>query len=271
MLELTEHINSLYGCDLIFNQKFLNYEFQIKDIFINRNAFQYADTQDSVIMNLLALYLEIVDKKYDEMKTYYLMAIEKGNSDAMNDFGFYYEEIEKDYEKAKKYYLMGIENGCSEAMNNLAHYYEEIEKDYNKAKKYYLMAIENGDLDAMINLADYYENMEKDYVEMKKYYFMAMESGWEDLNLEYNNNIDHDIVLVELYIMNNLNKYKNHIYQFVMKYFCSGQNIDNTPKYKNKLKMILDTFNYLVKKNVLNNNNYVNPLSQNFNDITIIV
>ena len=46
-------------------------------------------------------------KDYENMIKYYLMAIEKGNSDAMNNLGIYYEE-QKDYENMMKYYLMAI-------------------------------------------------------------------------------------------------------------------------------------------------------------------
>ena len=54
------------------------------------------------------------------MKKYYLMAIEKGNSNAMNNLAFYYEDIENNYDEMKKYYLMAIEKGNYDAMNNLA-------------------------------------------------------------------------------------------------------------------------------------------------------
>ena len=66
------------------------------------------------------------------------------NGDEYKFLGLYYENIKKDYEKAEKYYLMAIEKGNVDAMNNLGIYYYNIKKDYEKAEKYYLMAIEKG-------------------------------------------------------------------------------------------------------------------------------
>jgi TPR repeat protein len=63
-------------------------------------------------MNNLAVSYEI-QKKYEKAKKYYLMAIEKGNSNSMNSLAIYYHEIEKNYDEAKKYYLMAIEKGCN--------------------------------------------------------------------------------------------------------------------------------------------------------------
>ena len=48
---------------------------------------------------------------YDEMKKYYLMAIDKGSSKAMNALGLYYQYTEPNYNQMKKYYLMAIEYG----------------------------------------------------------------------------------------------------------------------------------------------------------------
>jgi TPR repeat protein len=62
---------------------------------------------------------------------------------------YYHHFITKDYTSAKKYYLMAIEKGNSDAMYNLAFYYETNEKNYEMAIKYYLMAIEAGDTDAL--------------------------------------------------------------------------------------------------------------------------
>ena len=44
-----------------------------------------------------------IKKKYDSMKKYYLMAINKGNSKAMNNLGLYYKK-QKDYDKALETY-----------------------------------------------------------------------------------------------------------------------------------------------------------------------
>ena len=42
-------------------------------------------------------------KNYDEMKKYFLMAIDKGNLFAMNNLGLYYKYYEKNYDLMKKY------------------------------------------------------------------------------------------------------------------------------------------------------------------------
>ena len=46
------------------------------------------------------------------------MAIEKGNSEAMFNLGLYYQTIDKSYDLMKKYYLMAIERGINHAMIN---------------------------------------------------------------------------------------------------------------------------------------------------------
>ena len=51
-----------------------------------------------------------IEKDYNMMKKYYLMAIEKGHSSAMNCLGLYYFQIENDYENAKKYILIPSKN-----------------------------------------------------------------------------------------------------------------------------------------------------------------
>jgi uncharacterized protein len=87
--------------------------------------------------------------------------------DNVYELGKYYQK-EKNYDEMKKYYLMAIENGSIEAMRHLR---LSFKCTNNEMKKYYLMAIENGDISAMFNLGLYYQHIEKNYDEMKKYYF----------------------------------------------------------------------------------------------------
>ena len=197
-----EEIERLYDIKLNYLE---NYEHIIIDIFKNDNL-NY-DLNNSNILWIIGLYYESKIKNYDEMKKYYLMAIELKNDKAMIDLGYYYYYIEKNYDEMKKYYLMAIElnnigamvilgyysyyeknydemkkcylmaikfNNCN-AMSNLGYYYQRIEKNYDEMKKYYLMAIELKDDGAMFNLANYYQFIEKNYDEMKKYYLMAIE------------------------------------------------------------------------------------------------
>src|SRR3989304_2324530 len=56
-------------------------------------------------------------------------------------FGWYYHYVKEDYDQMKKYYLMAIDKGNCYAMNSLADYYKKI-KDYDQMKKYYSMAID---------------------------------------------------------------------------------------------------------------------------------
>ena len=111
----------------------------------------------------LGRYYFEIEEDYDKMKKYYLMASEKGDSDAMTNLGNYYETMEEDYDKMKKYYLMAIDKGDSNAMYYLGHYYENIERDYDQMKKYYLMAVDKGDIYAIDQLFEYYKNNHEDF------------------------------------------------------------------------------------------------------------
>ncbi len=100
-----------------------------------------------------------IEENYEEMKKYYLMAIDKGYSNAMNNLGIYYQHNETNYKEMKKYFLMAIEKNNTYAMFNLACYYQYYETNYEEMKKYYFMAIENGNLDALDVINIYYENL----------------------------------------------------------------------------------------------------------------
>ena len=92
----------------------------------------------------LGEYYHIIEKNYDEMKKYYLMAIEKGDSAySMNNLGTYYHTIEKNYVLMKKYYLMAIDRKQTVAMINYAMYFYS-NSDYDQMIKYFAMAINNG-------------------------------------------------------------------------------------------------------------------------------
>lgn len=123
------------------------------------------------------------NKDYDEAKQYYLMAIEKGNTNAMNNLAYYFGYIEKDYEQMKHYYIIAIDKDNTDAMNNLGHYYKDI-KDYDKMKHYYMMATNKGNSDAMNNLGFYYYDIEKKYKKAVKYFEMALKFG-NPHNLNY--------------------------------------------------------------------------------------
>ena len=131
----------------------------------------------------MGTYYRHIKKDYDNMKKYYLMAIEKNNDIAMYGLGCYYNEI-KDYDNMKKYYLMAIEKNNIEALNALATYYKDVEKDYDNMKKYFLRDINiilrdgyeyrYNDEVLLYNLGKYYEEI-CDYDNMKKYHLMLIE------------------------------------------------------------------------------------------------
>ena len=54
----------------------------------------------------LGNYYVVKYRNYDLMKKYYLMAINKGNPDAMNSLGYHYYGHEKNYNLMKKYFLI---------------------------------------------------------------------------------------------------------------------------------------------------------------------
>src|SRR5439155_958881 len=93
--------------------------------------------------DMLYLYLGIfnfIKKNYDEMKKYYLLAIEKNNMMALNNLAFYYYKNNQ-FEDMLKYFLIGVDKGDTISMNNLAYFYYK-EKNYEEMKKYCVMALD---------------------------------------------------------------------------------------------------------------------------------
>lgn len=130
-------------------------------------AIEKGDT--NALFNLANLYDD--QEKYTEAEKYYLLAIEKGITNALYNLAILYKNQQK-YADAEKYYLLGIRNGIVEAYNNLAVLYED-QQNYAEAEKQYLLAIEKGDKKALFNLAVFYEDQQK-YAEAEKYYLLAI-------------------------------------------------------------------------------------------------
>ena len=154
--------------DVTFDDTYKSYKNIIFDIFDNNNI-NY-DLNDSKILNILGIYYELKMENYDEMKKYYLMAIELNNVEAMYNLGFYYQYIEKNYDEMKKYYLRAIKLNNVDSMFELGYYYKSIEKNYSKMKKYFLMVVEFNNIAnklnniyAIIQLNNYYRFKEKKY------------------------------------------------------------------------------------------------------------
>ena len=127
---------------------------ELYDIFYNDKIPKDIQQLDPILIYYIGMKYEI-DKNYNEMKYHYLIAISKGNVDAMDCIGLYYYYIENNEELMKYYYDMAIDNGSIDSYINYATYYIVID-EYEEAKRYYLMAIEKGDIDAMLRLAYYY-------------------------------------------------------------------------------------------------------------------
>ena len=149
-------------------------------------------------------YLHYKTHDYDNAERYYLMAIEKGQVDAMNNMAILYYYVKKDIVLAERYYLMAIENGHIDAINNLGTFYLQAKKNIALAEYYYQMAFEKGDADAMYNLATLYLQEKKDIALAERYYLMAIDNG----NIEAMYNLatlylqeKKDIALAERYYL----------------------------------------------------------------------
>jgi tetratricopeptide (TPR) repeat protein len=144
--------------------------------------------ENEALNNLASLYAD--QEKYKEAEKYYLLAIEKGNNKALFNLASLYKDQEK-YKEAEKYYLLAIEEGDNKALNNLALLYRKQEK-HKEAEKYYLLAIEKDVHEALNNLASLYADQEK-YKEAEKYYLLAIKEGvhealWNLTSMYYLNN-----------------------------------------------------------------------------------
>ncbi len=93
--------------------------------------------KDANIYTLIADYYHYIEKNYNMMKKYYLMAIELKNCFAMNGLGNYYENIERNYELMKKYYLMAIDLDNETTKLQFWLYCNIFESDYNYYKYIY--------------------------------------------------------------------------------------------------------------------------------------
>ncbi|MBK9732803.1 MAG: sel1 repeat family protein [Chitinophagaceae bacterium] len=132
---------------------------------------------DSGAMFNLAILYQTEFKDFISAERYYLMAIDKEHSGAMFNLAILYEREFKDFKSAGRYYIMAIKKGYSDAMFNLAHLYETEFKDFKSAEKYYLVLIEKEHSNSMYNLALLYQTKFKDFKSAERYYMMAIEKG----------------------------------------------------------------------------------------------
>src|SRR5690606_32494516 len=102
----------------------------------------------------LGNYYKIIEKNYNEMKLYYLMAIEYNNLNAMNELcGYYYEEIESDY--SEKSLILGrlLEYVCYMSVDDID---VILDSDLStESKRLFLRLIQN-DNDLFMRVIEYY-------------------------------------------------------------------------------------------------------------------
>ena len=210
-------------------------------------------------MNYVGWFNEM-QKNYDEMKKYYLMAIKKGNPNAMINLGLYYEETANDYDEMKKYYNMAIYGFYSEDKNQNCQFDVEPERGdrygicscnktdnvtSNVELKYdnrfnicESCEIRYGSILAMQHLANYYQDTEKNYDLMKKYHLMAIKiGGYDSMNSlgYYYRHIEKNYDLMKKYY--NMAIDKNYLltyYNFGHYYQYTEKNYDLMKKYYTK-------------------------------------
>ena len=147
--------------------------------------------------NLGMMYVQF--EQYESAETYFIMAIEKNNSNALTNLEYSYYKLKKydksnkeaiktglccydlglsyylkkKYELAEKYFLMAIRKDNSDAMNKIGQMYTQHKK-YDLAEKYLLMGIGKNNISSMNNLRFMYY-LQKQYEKAKKYCLMAIE------------------------------------------------------------------------------------------------
>jgi TPR repeat protein len=106
-----------------------------------------------------ALFIEgyIYEQRADlvSAEKYYMMAVDKGNSDAMVNLGLLYDIEKKDIERAENYYQMAAKRGHTVAMINLGILYK-AKKDFAIAEKFFAEAVNHGNAIAKGSLANLY-------------------------------------------------------------------------------------------------------------------
>lgn len=111
---------------------------------------------------------------YQEAEKYFLVAIDKGDIDALYNLSIFYGNLGR-IEEAEKYFLLAIDKGHVKALNNLAILYENQSK-IEEAEKYYLLAKDKGDVKALYNLGLLYQNQGR-IEEAEKNYILAIAKG----------------------------------------------------------------------------------------------
>ena len=243
--------------------RFIGYYYEHIDPNIN-NMIKYYELgaiyDDIDCMFDLAKYYQLTEQ-YDKMKTYYNMAITNGDSSSMTNLAQYYKNVEKNYELMEKYYLIAIYDVSPDkltekhknldydididfanvtALYNLGLYYQE-RKQFQKMIKCYKCAIQKHDSDAMFNLGKYYE-LNNDYLNMLKYYRMAIDNDDVDAMYalgKFYQDID-DCTMMEKYYEMAVNKHNDINSMMELAKYYSDLSY-KTPQFRKYIKMACDT------------------------------
>ena len=132
------------------------------------------DDYNMLLNNLGDIYCRELNE--DEMKKYYLMAIDNGSIIAMYNLGYHYF-VHAQYDEMKKYYEMAIQHNDTKTFYYFGKYYELIEKNYDKMKECYENAIKSNHITSIYRLGQYYELTEHDNILAQKYYLMLIDNG----------------------------------------------------------------------------------------------
>lgn len=124
-----------------------------------------------IAQNNLALYY-YEKSRYDEaIKLWTLSDL----PESLFSLGFHYRYNGRNYEQMKKYYLLAIDKKNTLAMCNLANYYKSIENNYELMKKYYLMALQTDnkkDKSYLETIKEYYRSNKDDISILDFYNYM---------------------------------------------------------------------------------------------------
>ncbi len=77
-------------------------------------------------------YENIILDIYNSAQQFDINKYDLTNSEILNILGVYYQYEKQDYNEMKKYFLMAIELNNNHSMHNLAKYYETTEKNILK-------------------------------------------------------------------------------------------------------------------------------------------
>jgi TPR repeat protein len=174
----------LYYVGLWHEVKFISRIHDIDKFYFKRSA-EKGNINSMLKLAEREIKYDCTEKKINNAEKYLLNAFEKekDNEDVLLALGNFYNEIKYDKNKLREFYLMAIEKGNIEAMWKLAHDYERY-SEKEETIKYYLMAIEKGSIHAMYNLARYYfENKENDEEAVKYTLMLIKEKNREAMEL----------------------------------------------------------------------------------------